>query len=155
MSEESTATAAETQAAAPTEKTFTQEEVNKLMGDLRAKERAKYADYDDLKGKAAKFDELQEASKSELEKAMERANKAESELEARNAEIARRDLLDKVSKETGVPAELLKGDTEEELAASAQQIAEFAKAKEPGIPQDKGGGAQHKQAARREIPAII
>ena len=155
MSETQTATAAETQeTAAQPEKMFTQEEVNKIMGELRAKERAKYAGFDDYKAKAAKFDEAQEASKSEMEKLLDRASKAEAELEEMRAMNARRDLLDKVSKETGVPAELLKGDTEEELAASAQQIAAYAKAKEPGIPEDKGGAATQKAAARREMPVI-
>jgi len=159
MSEQQTATAAETQGATEPQatpvKTFTQDEVNALIGERLKRDREKYADYDALKEKAAQFDELQEANKTELEKATERANKAESELESMRAEKARRELLDKVSKETGVPADLLKGDTEEELAESAKSIAAFAKANEPGIPEDKGGAATQKASARPEIPAII
>ena len=154
MSEEKTVTATETQVAEQPEKTFTQEEVNKIMGELRAKERAKYAGFDDYKAKAAQFDKAQEDSKSEMEKLLDRATKAETELETLRADVARRELLDKVSKETGVPAGLLKGDTEEDLIASAQSIAEFAKAKEQGIPEDKGGAATQKPAARREMPVI-
>ena len=37
---------------AETERTFTQDQVNKIMGELRSKERAKYADYDELKALA-------------------------------------------------------------------------------------------------------
>lgn len=146
MSEEQTVTATETQGAAQGERTFTQEEVNRLIGERVNKVNAKYADYPDLKAKAAKYDELQEASKSETEKLMDRVNRAESERDEMRAAIARRDLLDKVSKETGVPSNLLKGDTEEELVSSARQIAEFAKASEPGIPKDKGGAASQKNA---------
>ena len=40
------------------EKTFTQEEVNQIVGDRLKRESAKYADYDALKTKAEKFDEV-------------------------------------------------------------------------------------------------
>lgn len=46
------------------ERTFTQEEVNRLIG----KERAKYKGFADLKKKAEAYDELQEQGKSELER---------------------------------------------------------------------------------------
>ena len=83
-------------------KTFTQEEVNELMGRTRREERGKYADYEDLKAKAAKYDEAQEAAKTELERANERAAKAEAKAlrEAKH----RADLAAKVSTDTGVPA---------------------------------------------------
>jgi len=53
------------------EKTFTQAEVNQLMGDRVARERAKYTDYDDLKAKAVKLQGIEDAQKSELQKAQE------------------------------------------------------------------------------------
>lgn len=68
-------------------KTFTQEEVNELMGRTRREERGKYADYDDLKAKAARYDEAQEAAKTELEKANERAAKAEDVAKALDIEF--------------------------------------------------------------------
>ena len=49
-----------------TERTFTQAEVDAIVGDRLKRDRAKYSDYDDLKAKAAKFDELEEANKSEF-----------------------------------------------------------------------------------------
>lgn len=42
-------------------------------------ERAKPADYDDFKAKAARLDELEQASKSEIEKANDRVSAAEAE----------------------------------------------------------------------------
>lgn len=55
-----------------TETTFSppssQEEFDKMVGARLARERQRFADYDDLQQKAKKFDELQEASQSELEK---------------------------------------------------------------------------------------
>ena len=45
-----------------------QDELDRIVGQRLARERSKYADYDDLKAKAAKFDEADQASKSEMQK---------------------------------------------------------------------------------------
>jgi hypothetical protein len=45
-----------------------QEDLNRIVEQRLARERGKYADYDDLKAKAAKFDEADAASKTELQK---------------------------------------------------------------------------------------
>lgn len=50
-----------------------QEDLDRKLGQRLAREREKFADYDDLKKKAADFDKLQEASKTEAEKAVEAA----------------------------------------------------------------------------------
>ena len=63
-----------------TEKTFTQAEMNKIVQERLAKERAKYEGFDDLKEKAMKFDELQEANKSELEKAQAKVKALEEQI---------------------------------------------------------------------------
>ena len=64
---------------AATEKTFTEEDVNRIVTDRLHRERQKYEgiDLDALKEKAAKFDEMEEASKSELQKANEKAAELE------------------------------------------------------------------------------
>lgn len=51
-------------------------------------ERAKPADYDELKAKAARLDELEEASKSEIQKAIDRATAAEAEAATVPAKVA-------------------------------------------------------------------
>ena len=110
----------------------------------RREERGKYADYEDLKAKAAKYDEAQEAAKTELERANERAAKAEAEAQQLREQKARADLAARVSAATGVPASLIQGATEAEMQASADAIASFAKAAKPNVPSDKGGAAnQH------------
>lgn len=65
----------------PTEpKTFTQEQVNEIVRERLARAKATPpADYEDLKAKAARLDELEEANKSELERANEAANAARSD----------------------------------------------------------------------------
>lgn len=135
-------------------RTFTQDEVNELMGKVRRETREKYADYDDLAKKAKAYDDAQQAGKTELEKAKEAAAKAERELESLKAEKARSDLAAKVSAATGVPAGLISGADEESMTASANAIAAWAKSASGAMPADKGGAASAKPMTRSQILAI-
>lgn len=119
-------------------RTFTQEEVNAIVGKRLAEEKGKFADYEALKAKASKFDEMEEANKSELQKATERANALESELNGfKKAEEARL-MREKVAKDTGIPSNLLTGSTEEECKAQAEAIKAYATPN--GYPRIKDGG---------------
>ena len=53
-----------TQTAAQPERTFTQAEMDAIIGDRLNRERQKYADYAELKAKALKFDEAENASRA-------------------------------------------------------------------------------------------
>ena len=64
------------------EKTFTQAEVDAIVGERLGREKAKFADYEDLKNKAAEYDRQQEASKSELQKAQEKSAKLQAKLDS-------------------------------------------------------------------------
>lgn len=55
----------------------TQADLDRIIAERLHRERAKYADYQDLRKKAEQFDQLQESQKTELEKAIARAEKAE------------------------------------------------------------------------------
>ena len=63
-----------------------QEQLDRVLGERLGRERSKYADYDELKGKAAKFDELDAASKSDLERAT--TAQANAEREANQLKLA-------------------------------------------------------------------
>jgi CheY-like chemotaxis protein len=108
-------------------RTFTQDEVNAIVGKRLAEEKGKFADYEDLKAKAAKFDEAEEANKSELQKVTERAAALETELKSMKEAETVRSIRESVAKETGIPAHLLTGSTAEECKAQATAIADFAK----------------------------
>ena len=117
---EATATeAADNQATSADRHTFTpittQEELDKVIGARLAREREKFADYDDLKAAASKL----------------------ADAEARIAQIDAQAALDKirndVAQEAGVPADLLRGSTKDELAAHASALAEALKAR-PSVP---------------------
>lgn len=95
-------------------RTFTQEEVNALMGQTRREERGKHADYEDLKAKAAKYDEAQEAAKTELERANERAAKSEDVAKALDIEF-----VNNFTGEYDRPAEILANFTVDVRQAGA------------------------------------
>lgn len=119
MSEESAASGGEATDFKPI---TSQEDFNKILGE-RLK-RAKPADYDDLKAKAAKFDEVEREKltetqrlKAQLDELSGKASKAERE-NARLAAIAAE----------GIPAEyqdLVHGETPEQFAASAKKAKQL------------------------------
>lgn len=131
--------------AAASPRTFTQEEVNKLLAKERRDTQAKYPDYDKYK---AAFDEAEKqaaASKSELELANERAEKAEKEAAALKAEKERAGWIAAAAKETGVPEAALHGNTEEEVKACAESLKEYftdpaAPVVDSGKPSNDEGG---------------
>jgi len=60
-------------------RTFTQADVDRIVQERLARAKSTPPpDYDDLKEKAAEFDKLQESNRSDLERATERAEKAEA-----------------------------------------------------------------------------
>lgn len=64
---------------------------------------------------------------SELKAAQERAQALQTELDGLKAANTLREMWANVSKETGVPADLLTGETEEACKTQAQNILAFAK----------------------------
>jgi len=98
-----------------------QDELNKIISERIARERSKFADYKDLQAKAAKFDEIEQASKSEIEKATEKAAVVERERDEAVTRLARLEVaLDKGL--TPSQAKRLVGNTREELEADADQL---------------------------------
>lgn len=77
------------QESAPAEKMLTQSQVDKLVAERLARATAKYADYAELKAKAAKHDEVIESQRSEQERAVEAARKegADSVRATANAQL--------------------------------------------------------------------
>lgn len=134
-------------------RTFTQEEVNAIVGKRLAEEKGKFSDYEDLKAKAMRLDEIEEANKSELQKATERANNLEAELNGIKKAEEVRLMRENVAKETGVPSSLLNGDTEDACKAQAEAIKAYAqpgsypKVKDGGeVPQNTNGSAKQQFA---------
>lgn len=105
--------------------------------------------------KATAYDELQEQSKSELQKAQEQAAAYKRQVDELSAKAERDAARAKVAKETGVPAELVAGDDEDAMRAFAEAVAKWGKpssaprTRRPGsFSADAGDG---RDAARREL----
>lgn len=120
-------------------RTFTQEELNAIVGERVAKERAKLSDYEELKAKASRLDEIEEANKTELQKATEKADALQKQLDDLTKAAELKNIREKVANETGVPSNLLSATTEEECKTQAEAILAFAD-KKPAYPTVKDGG---------------
>lgn len=121
-----------------------QEQFEKALGDRlpRAEKVARDKLMEELAPeleKAKQFDALQEANKTELEKANDKAAKAEAELAKYRRQEQVRSWASEVSKETGVPADLLRGNTKEEIQAHAEQLKGFIR---PSAPVVNGEGGK-------------
>ena len=109
----------------PDEKPFkapeSQAELDRIIEQRLARERQRFADYDDLKGKASKYDQLENDKKTETQRLTEdrdthktRADKAENELLRLRVGLAKG--------LTEAQAKRLVGSTKEELEADADDL---------------------------------
>lgn len=106
----------------------------------------------DWKANSRKWEDRAKSNKEQLDatlkeleelKASQATNTTE-QLEQANAKIAELKLKIKVSKDTGVPVELLQGSDEEAITASANALTSYAQSfakSNAAYPLDKGGAA--------------
>lgn len=102
-----------------------QEDLDRIVQARIARVEAKYADYEDAK---AKLQEIEDSAKTDLEKALARAEAAEV---AQKASTRRALILEAASKH-GVPADyvnLITGDDEEAINTAAEQVGALAASK--------------------------
>ncbi len=102
--------------------------------------------------KAKKFDELEEANKTEQEKLLARAEEAEKKLADREAKDAAAATAAEIAKEKGVPVEALRGNTREELEAHADALAALLP-KQLAAPSADGQGAAGDQIGGGDMSA--
>ena len=153
MSEVENTTVATPETAPEGEKKFSQADVDAIVKSRLDRERGKYSDYEDLKAKAEKFDAAEEAQKTELQKATERAEALQAQLDSMNRANEVRNTREKVSQELGVPVSLLTGEDEETCRNQGMQILEFAK--KTTYPTVQDGGETHTPAmTKAEILSI-
>ena len=83
---------------------------------------------------AEELQQFKDSQLSEAEKAAKRIKELEAANAAYEAEKQRNEWKAQVSKETGVPASLLHGDTLEAMTANAKAIDQYAHPKPKGMP---------------------
>lgn len=125
----------------PDERTFTQEQVNAMLADQKRKLGEKFGDYDDLKAAASKLAEIEESSKTELQKALDRATAAEERIAAYEAKEQTAKWAAEIVKGSSIPASVLRGSTREELEAHFNELKALAPTpKRTPVPAGKSGG---------------
>nr|DAN55746.1 MAG TPA: hypothetical protein [Caudoviricetes sp.] len=106
----------------------------------------------DWKANSRKWEDRAKSNKEQLDATLKeleelkasQATNANEQLELANAKIAELQLKIKVSKDTGVPVELLQGSDEEAITASANALTSYAQSfakSNAAYPLDKGGAA--------------
>lgn len=106
----------------------------------------------DWKANSRKWEDRAKSNKEQLDAALKeieelkasQATNTTEQLEQANAKIAELKLKIKVSKDTGVPVELLQGSDEEAITASANALTSYAQSfakSTAAYPLDKGGAA--------------
>ncbi len=131
----------------------TQDELNHIIEGRLARERAKFSDYEAVAAKAAEFDKAQEASKTEVQKAADRAEKAEQELATVRSE-ADRNAVALAKGLTPTQAKRLVGSTREELEVDADELLKDLKAdasNPPRAPHQKTSQSDPKDDPMREF----
>lgn len=101
--------------------------IKERLARERKKAEEQYSDYDDLKAKAAKLDELEEANKTELQKAKEEIASLKKAQEDRAKADEAAEIRSKVAKATGIPESLIFGDDEDSMTKNAEAIVAYAK----------------------------
>lgn len=99
---------------------------------LIASATSKFADYAELKAKAEKFDAAEAANLSEVEKATKRAEEAEAKVQAFEAAAQRSTWAQEIVKDSSIPADVLRGNTKEELENHFKQLTALVEAKPGG-----------------------
>lgn len=119
----------------PAEKTVPQSEVDRIVKERLARQKEQhFADYDDLKAKAARLQEIEDANKTEAQKLNDQIAALQRQIDEKDAEVAKASLASlkaTVSAAKGVPAATLTGTTKEELEASADELIAWRDANKP------------------------
>lgn len=107
-----------------------QEELDRIIQGRLDRERKRFADYNDLKVRAAKLAEIESANQTEAEKVQARLDAAEK----RATELEAKAIRAEVAAAKGVPSALLTGSTQEELEAAADALLAFRGEQKPAGP---------------------
>ena len=118
-------------------KTFKQEDVDRIVAERLTREREKFAGFDEIKEKAGKYDELEASKQSETEKLTKKLTGTERERD----EARQENLRLRVAVTKKLPDELvdrLRGSTKEEMEEDADRLLALLKPGTPNGSADQG-----------------
>ena len=110
----------------------TQADLDRIVENRLQRERQKYSDYDQLKAQVAQLDGLV-AERDALRSQLETAN---NELDNFRSNDQKRQWASEVEQETGVPADIVRGDSKEDMLAHATSIKDHLVPAAPRIGSD-------------------
>lgn len=119
MSEETAPVEGGSAAAPESSKTFTSDEVDRIVAERVNKSKAQFKDYSDLKAKAEQLDQLQAERQTEVEKAVSRAERAEAKARAETEQ--REQLLSQLHENT-VRSEVFRSAATAEIGLDVDDI---------------------------------
>ncbi len=134
------------QRAGNTSRTFSQEELERVIGERLARERQKYADYDQLKAAAAELEKIKQSQMSETEKLQKLASEHERRAIVAESRIAATEI-----KADFVEKAMAAGVTDIQLAYLAAQAEGLLGAYDP----DKGVGKHNFEELRKRYPHLF
>lgn len=117
--------------------TFTQQQVSDLLAKQKGDVERRYSDYNDLKARATRADELEAAQQTDLEK----VTGERDSLKDRLTPLEGDNLRLRVAMEKNLPAPLmdrLKGGSKEEMEADADQLLQLVGEQRPETSFDGG-----------------
>lgn len=140
-------------------KTFSEDDINRIVKERLDRERKKYADYNDLKQAKAKLDEIEMANKSKEEQALAKlqaleAKIAESQKAVQAAELKEKKRAALESAKLGIPKDvtvselldMIPGETEEAIDSAITRLKKL-------FPASKAQGVGT-QSAEIPVPAV-
>jgi len=111
-----------------------QDEFDGLVKSRLERERAKYADYDDLRARAEEAEAAKVAAEQALTDERTQREAAEGEIQRFQTEKQVETWRAEVAKATGVPADVLRGSTKEDFEAHAAVLKPLVTGAGPVIP---------------------
>lgn len=134
-----------------------QDDLNRVLDARLKREREKFADYKDVKAKASRLDEIEQASKSEAQKATDRLAAAEKDVA-----VARRESLRlRVAAKHGISDDdadlFLNGDDEATLTRQAERLTgrETERKKQGNHVPREGNNSTTIESADREVVRAV
>lgn len=110
----------------------TQAELDRIVENRLQRERQKYANYDQYKADSVQLGAVV-AERDDYKSQLDTAN---AELATYRASEQKRTWASEVAQETGVPADVLRGETKEEMEAHAKTLEKYVKVSAPVVSGD-------------------